>query len=182
MMKELNIKTKKTTNQSSEEIFIRKSENISDSIYLVNNDLSSDSGDFVNVFENGTKKDNKPVVTEEARSFLINLTYQKQAQQIFPILDKIDFIVANYSDIKFQNLSIAQAEDETIGVTWKIYDATLGMSFSINAEDSSWFLLIGKDNRGVTAFGNFNYFDDHGLLLSWLVYLLERLRRKGEQK
>ncbi len=122
----------------------------------------------------------KPKVSRRAREFLAGWDNQAQAQQAISIMDKIDSLVSGYDDLELPQFHVAQAEDNTIGLTWKIANATMGMSFNLDINDSSWFLLIGEDNRGVTAFGNFSKFDDVDILLNWIVSLLERLRRKEQ--
>ena len=122
----------------------------------------------------------KPKVSQKAREFLASWENQAQAQQANSIMDKIERLVSKYDDLELPQFHVAQAEDNTIGLTWKIANATMGMGFNPDINDSSWFLLSGEENRGVTAYGNFSKFDDIDLLLNWIVYLLERLRRKEQ--
>lgn len=126
-------------------------------------------------------RDKKPEISRRARAFLATYPNHNQVQQAFEVLNNIDGIVDTFIDLKLPDIEISAGEDGTIGMTWKVVDAKLGISIDLDPKESSWFLLIGDDLKKVTAYGTLGKFDID-LLLRWILFLLERIHSKGQNE
>lgn len=108
----------------------------------------------------------------KAKDILKDHWNAQQEKQTLEILRKIENLTKNNSKSKFPDIEISFAEDKTIGLTWKVADAILGIAISPDPGDSSWFLLAGEDHRGITSYGNLSKINTD-LIFRNLVNLME---------
>jgi hypothetical protein len=173
---------------ATEDIPYRPSISASQQVYTISPSGFS-SGGIVNarVIDTGINRttalsvptNNSAIISRDVREFLKSHENKNQVRQTLSILNKIDKKIVDYNDLNLSQIHILKSEDNTLGLTWKIADATLGIAIDPNPDDSSWFLLRGEENRGLTAFGNFKKFDDLDLLLNWIIFLLERIKNNA---
>jgi hypothetical protein len=115
-------------------------------------------------------------VSQKAKQFLKKYRNRTQADQALDVLGRIDKIVENFGDLDLSEIYVSKAPDGSLGMVWNVADATLGITIDLNPEESHWFLLVGPQNKAVTAYGRLGKLDID-TLLSMVVNLLEKIKR-----
>jgi hypothetical protein len=132
----------------------------------------------VDVGTNGAAIRSKPQssVSQKAKDFLSAYPNRSQVEQALDVLNRIDKLLENFGVLDLPEIHISSAPDGSLGLVWNVADGTLGINIDLDPKESHWFLLIGHQNKGVTAFGRLGKLDIDTLLSS-IVNLLDKIQR-----
>ncbi len=132
----------------------------------------------VDIGISGTVIRSKPQssVSQKAKDFLRTYRNRSQAKQALDVLERIDKILENFSDIELSEIHVSRAPDGSLALAWNVADGTLGITIDLDPNKSHWFLLIGPQNKAVTAYGRLGKLDID-TLLNLVVNLLDKIQR-----
>ncbi len=121
-------------------------------------------------------------ITKSVREFITTHENDTQVKQTISIIESIETILEGYGDLDLPEIHIVQGEDGSLGLSWGIDGALLGIVIDVDPKTSSYFLLIGKKDEAMRSFGNL-YSDEIDLksLMDSLVPLLRKMNsRRGK--
>ena len=126
----------------------------------------------IEISTDGSISRRKLKVSQRAREFLASYGNKDQAQQASSILNVIDSILENFSDVEVPEIGIFVDDKDSLCLQWDVGDSTLGFGFEPDASDSYWIMLSGVDDRDVRAKGNL---DNFRLLLPGLINIIKKM-------
>ncbi len=119
-------------------------------------------------------------VTQNAKEYLQKYENRDLANQMRQVVNRIDRLLSEYRGVEIPPVIVTPSGENSLGLSWNIGDATLGVGIESNPKNSHWFLLMGSKERAVKAEG-YLYEFDNDLLFNWLYYLLEKIHiRQGD--
>jgi hypothetical protein len=122
-------------------------------------------------------------ITQKARNFFIGYENRNQVEQADKILTLIEQVLEGNEDLNLPEFHVTQGDDSNVGLSWRVDNDLLGISIDQDPNNSSFFLLVGKQDNALRAYGSLYDKIDLDLLIDFLVNLLSRMRlRQQNQK
>jgi hypothetical protein len=118
-------------------------------------------------------------IIKNVRQFLETYPKNIQFEQANEIINTINDLLMGYQNLNLPNFFISSAPDGTLGISWQIADALLGISIDRDPKESSWFLLIGENDDAFRAYGRLSKLNKE-ILLDSLVNLLRKIQKKQD--
>jgi hypothetical protein len=127
-------------------------------------------------------KNEEPLdIFKNVQQFLETFPRNQQFNQVNEVINTINELLTGYQNINLPNFFISSAPDGSLGMSWQIADALLGISFEQDPNESSWFLLMGEDDDSFRAYGRLSKLDNE-ILLDSIINLLRKIQNKQNPK
>jgi hypothetical protein len=127
------------------------------------------------------RNNNPSKVSQKIWEILKGFGNKEQINQVNTILEIIEPIINSYKFLELPEVSLSTSVDNSIAINWQVGNASLGIAIQPNTEESSWFLLMGKNSKALTAYGYLNLIDKR-ILFDSMVNMINKIQMGEKNK